>query len=323
MPVSPYLLSTRPKEGVFMDPLSEVFGAMRIDKATYTRLEATAPWGFRSPGGECTGVNFVLVIRGSGLLRMKKQSESISLSGGDVFILFDDEPYTLVDHPRSKIIDCSEVEKLRVNNVIEIGGGGAPTTFVSGSFAVDALDVKPIFSVLPRFLHMRLDQNRSHSFQSILDLLATETAQPSIASEALVSRLYEALFIYAVRAYASSCIAPHGGWLAAISDKYLGEVVKAMHASMQENWSLESLAQRAGMSRSAFAARFKLVVGQTPLEYLTHWRMYKAGMLMRKHGTSLSEVAHAVGYESESAFNRVFKRSMGVTPGEFRRSHRV
>jgi AraC-like DNA-binding protein len=139
----------------------------------------------------------------------------------------------------------------------------------------------------------------------------------------LVSRLYEALFIYAVRAYASSCIAPHGGWLAAISDKYLGEVVKAMHASMKENWSLESLAQRAGMSRSAFAARFKLVVGQTPLEYLTHWRMYKAGMLMRKHGTSLSEVAHAVGYESESAFNRVFKRSMGVTPGEFRRSHRV
>jgi len=136
MPVSPYLLSTRPKEGVFMDPLSEVFGSMRIDKSTYTRLEATAPWGFRSPGGECTGVNFVLVIRGSGLLRMKKQSESISLSGGDVFILFDDEPYTLVDHPRSKIIDCSEVEKLRVHNVIEIGGGGAPTTFVSGSFAV-------------------------------------------------------------------------------------------------------------------------------------------------------------------------------------------
>src|SRR4029077_3053420 len=119
-----------------------------------------------------------------------------------------------------------------------------------------------IFSFFPLLSPIPRELIQHSNFQSILDLLATETAQPSIASEALVSRLYEALFIYAVRAYASSCRAPHGGWLAAISDKYLGEVVKAMHASMQENWSLESLAQRAGMSRSAFAARFKLVVGQ-------------------------------------------------------------
>jgi len=303
-----------------MDPLSEVFSSLRIDKATYTRLEATAPWGFRSHDGESAGVSFVLVLRGTGFLKMKNQSAAIPLAGGDVFIMLADEPYSLADNPESKIIDCSEVEKFRVNNVIEIGGGGTPTTFLSGSFALDELDAKPVLSALPPLLHMRLDHNRSHAFQSVLDLLAAETAEPRIASEALISRLCEILFIYSIRAYAGSGIAPHGGWLAAISDKHLGEAVNAMHSSCGEDWSLASLAQKSGMSRSAFAARFKLVTGQAPLEYLTGWRMYKAAVLIRKNETALSEIARAVGYESESAFNRVFKKSMGVTPGKFRRT---
>jgi AraC-like DNA-binding protein len=302
-----------------MDPLAEIFSSMRIKKATYTRLEATAPWGFKSLGGR--EVNVVLVVRGSAILKVKSQPKPISLSGGDVFIMLDDQPYVMSDTPRSKIVDCSEVERVRVGNIIEFGGGGTPTTFVSGAFEIDSLDAKPLLAVLPRFLHMRLDQNRSHAFQSVLELLAAETAQPGIASEALISRLYEILFVHAIRAYASRCIAPEGGWLAAISDKHLSEAVRSMHDDLTQDWTVETLAKRAGMSRSAFATRFKSVVGQSPLEYLTHWRMYKAGVLMRKTGASLSEVSQAVGYESESAFNRVFKRSMGVTPGEFRRSH--
>ncbi len=284
-----------------------------------TRLEAAAPWGWRSSGTDPNRVTFVLVLRGSGILTTKRQEKPVHLAGGDVFITLDGDPYTLVDHLESKVVDCSVVEGNRVGNVIKFGGTGAPTTFISGSFVVDELQAKPILSVLPCFLHLRLEQSRSHAFQSILELLAVEVEQPGLASDATIVRLYELLFVHAVRAYASTRTIPEGGWLAAISDKHLGEAAKAMHANLEHGWSLEKLAERAGMSRSAFASKFKSTVGQSPLEYLTHWRMHRAMLLIRTGGNSLSEVAQAVGYASESAFNRVFKRYAGSTPAAFRR----
>lgn len=304
-----------------MDPLSDVFSSVRLGQAVATRLEASAPWGWRLSGDESNRVTFVLVRRGAAILTMKSQARPIQLAGGDVFITFDSDPYTLVDDPASPIVDCSVVESRRVNNVIDFGGGGAPTTFISGSFVIDELETKPILSVLPRFLHLRLGQARSQAFQSILELLSIEVEQPGLASEATIVRLYELLFVHAIRAYASSDTMPGGGWLAAISDKHLGQAVKAMHAHIDQNWSLQTLAEQASMSRSAFAAKFKATVGQTPLEYLTYWRMHKASLLIRNNVHSLSEVARAVGYESESAFNRVFKLATGMTPGAFRRQN--
>ena len=177
-----------------------------------------------------------------------------------------------------------------------------------------------ISTILPRFLHMRLEQDRSYAIQSVLDLLAAETAQPGIASSCLISRLYESLFVYAIRAYARSSAAPPKGWLAAMSDKHLSKAIQAMHSSLDRSWSVASLAREARMSRSAFALKFKTVLGQTPLEYLTQWRMYKAGALIRSNNPSFSEVASAVGYGSESSFSRVFKREMGAAPREYRRT---
>jgi AraC-like DNA-binding protein len=302
-----------------MDPLSEVFSSMRMQRVVSTRLEATAPWGWRSSGADPNRVTFVLVLRGSGILSMKSEPKPVHLAGGDVFITFDGDPYTMTDDPKSQVVDCTYVERQRVGNVIQFGGGGTPTTFVSGSFSIDELQAKPILSVLPRFLHLRLEQSRSRAFQSILELLAMEVEQPGLASEATIARLYELLFVHAVRAYADTRTIPTTGWLAAISDKQLGHAAKAMHAHLEQDWSLQKLAELAAMSRSAFASKFKSIVGQSPLEYLTHWRMHRAMLLIRSGGNSLSEVAQAIGYESESAFNRVFKRYVGTTPAAFRR----
>src|SRR6266853_1190246 len=110
-------------------------------------------------------------------------------------------------------------------------------------------------AILPRFLHLRLEQKRSHAFQCVLDLLAAETAQPGIASSRLVSCLYESLFVYAIRAYAGNSAAPLKGWLGAMSDKHLGKAIGAMHAGIDRSWSVESLAREARMSRSAFALK--------------------------------------------------------------------
>jgi AraC-like DNA-binding protein len=302
-----------------MDALSQVFGSIRIDKTLYTRLEATAPWGFRFSGEDDPRVRFALVVRGSALLKFKNQQQTISLSGGDVLIMFNDEPHSVADHPRSKVVDWSEVKKLKANNVIHYGGGGSLTTFVSGSFAMDTSEPSPIRSILQPFLHLRLDQTRSHPFQCVLDLLAAETARPGMSSSCLISSLYEALSVYAIRAYASSSAAPQSGWLAAISDKHLSKAIQAMHRGIDKNWSVESLAREARMSRSAFALKFKTVLGHTPLEYLTRWRMYKARAMIRWNNSSLFEVATAVGYGSESSFSRVFKREIGVAPMEYKR----
>jgi AraC-like DNA-binding protein len=318
--ISPKNLTDHPIFENQMDPLSDFFGSMRIKEVTYKRLEVTAPWGFRVPGRMGPGVRFVSVVRGSALLRFKNQRQTISLTSGDVYIfIFNDEPYTLVDDPRSTVVDYSEVEKLEVDGVIQYGGTGSLTTFVGGSFTMNTFGIPPVSSILPRFLHLRLEQNRSHPFQSVLDLLAAETAHPGLGSSSLISRLYETLFLYAVRAYANNHAAPREGWLAAISDKHLSKAIHAMRWGLEKNWSVESLAREARMSRSAFALRFKTILGQTPLEYLTQWRMYRAGAMIRSNNTSLSEVASAVGYGSESSFSRVFRREMGLAPREYRR----
>jgi AraC-like DNA-binding protein len=312
--IRPKDMTDRPVFEHRMDPLSEIFGSMGIQEAVYTRLEATAPWGFRYSGDTGPRIRFALMVRGSGLLKFKNHRQAIPLSGGDVFLfILNDQPFTLVDHPRSPVVDYTELRKLEKDCVIRYGGGGSLTTVVS------AFGAPLISSILPRYLHLRLEQNRSHAFQSVLDLLAVETAQPGIASSRLISCLYESLFVFAIRAYAAGSEAPPKGWLAAMSDKHLSKAIQAMHAGLDRSWSVASLAREAHMSRSAFALKFKSVSGQTPLEYLTQWRMHIAGAMIRSNNTSLFEVTSAVGYASESSFSRVFKREMGAAPREYRR----
>jgi AraC-like DNA-binding protein len=321
--IRPQNMTDRPLIKHRMDPLSEVFGSMRIQDAICRRVEATAPWGVRYSGDKGLRVRFGLVVRGSAFLRFENQRRIIRLAAGDlgIFIL-NDKPFTLVDHPRSAIDDFRKLKKLEVDGVIHYGGGGPLTTMVSGSFGMSAFGAPVISRILPRFLHLRLEQNRSRAFQSILDLLETEIAQPAMSPSCLIS-LYELMFVYAIRAYASSSAAPPKGWLAAISDRHLSKAMEAMHSALDRNWSVESLAREASMSRSAFALKFKTVLGQTPLEYLTQWRMYKAGAMIRLKNATFSEVASAVGYGSESSFSRVFKREIGEAPREYRRKSAV
>jgi AraC-like DNA-binding protein len=304
-----------------MDLLSDLFGSMSIQDAVYKRVEATAPWGVHYSGDTGPRIRFGLVVRGSAVLKFTNLRRTVSLSVGDLFLfILSYEPFTLMDRPHSAVVDSSEVLNLGLKSgVIHFGGGGPLTTLVAGSFGMSTFEAPLISTILPRFLHLQLEQNRSHTFQSVLDLLAAEATRPGIASSCLISCLYQSLFVYAIRAYASSPAAPPKGWLSAMSDKHLSKAIEAMHSGLDRSWSVESLARQARMSRSAFALKFKTVLGQTPLEYLTQWRMYKAGAMIRSNTTSFSEVASAVGYESESSFSRVFRREIGVRPREYRR----
>lgn len=300
-----------------MDPLTDILSGLHIRTASFTRMDATAPWGVLSPGER--GISFVLVVRGSAILSTPDHAQPIALRSGDVFIKLDGTTYRLFDHEDSALVPCVEVEKQRVGNYIAIGGGGALTTFVSGAFELDAQAAQPLLKALPSVLHLKLDQNRSLAFQSVLEMLALETESPGLGSEAVLSRLFELLFVHAIRAYSLQPGGPMRGWLAAIADRHLAKALEAMHGAPAQEWTVESLARTAGMSRSGFAARFKSVVGLSPLDYLTRWRMYCATRLLQRGDLALSEVSRRVGYESVAAFNRVFRRETAMTPGAFRK----
>jgi AraC-like DNA-binding protein len=300
-----------------MDPLSDTLASLRIRSANFTRMDAYAPWGVMSPGER--GVNFVLLVRGSAVLSTPDSAHTIALRSGDVFLKLDGVPYRLFDHEDSTLIACAEIEKQRVGNHIRIGADGTLTTFVSGSFELDALEAGPLLRALPPLLHLKLDQHRSLAFQSVLEMLATETEAPGLGAEAVLSRLFELLLVHAIRAYSQQADGPTRGWLAALADRNLARTLQAMHGNPAQAWTVESLARVAGMSRSSFAARFKSVVGQSPLEYLTQWRMHCATRLLLQRDMALTEVSYQVGYESVPAFNRVFRRETGMTPGAFRK----
>lgn len=301
-----------------MDPLSDIFSSMRVRKAKFTTLDATAPWGVASSGDP--SIKFVLVVRGSGILRTKEHPDPVALRAGDVFIMFGPEPYEVYDHLNSMTVDCVGIDSLRNHNRIEFGGGGATTTFVSGFFEVDRLDARPLLEVLPKLLHLKSEQRRSRAFESVLELLAAEAEAPGLGSHAVVRRLFELLFVHAVRVFADQMATPKKGWLAAVSDKALAPAVQAIHGDLQTAWTVEMLARKSGMSRSAFAARFKQAVGEAPLAYLTEWRIFQSARLIERSDDKISSISRSVGYQSEAAFTKAFRKIMGVAPSEYRRS---
>ena len=300
-----------------MDALSKFFTAPRIREAKFTRLEASAPWGIVSPGEPV--VKFVYVVTGSASLITPEQAVPTRLESGDVFVLLQDAAYRIFDHERSLLIDCGDVERTLVENGIKFGGAGATTIFISGSFEMERLGYGYISDVLPPFLHLGKDAARTESFSNILNMLAVETSGSGLGSDAAVARLFELLFIHAIRAYVDDHGSEKRGWLAALADVRLKSVVGAVHADPSKDWTVRDMARIAGMSRSAFAARFKSVLGQSPLEYLTAWRVYCASALLTQSATPISEIAFKTGYGSDAAFNKVFKRMTGYTPATFRR----
>jgi transcriptional regulator GlxA family with amidase domain len=139
-------------------------------------------------------------------------------------------------------------------------------------------------------------------------------------SQLVTNRVADILFIQTIRAYLASGTSTKLGWLRALSDQQIGAALSAMHAGIDQPWTVASLATAAGMSRSAFALRFKELVGESPLEYLTRWRMYRAGRLLRESDRKLIDVAKLVGYDSDVAFHKAFKRIQGYSPGAYRKN---
>jgi AraC-like DNA-binding protein len=319
-----------------VDPLTDIFKTMHVRAVIHSRLEATAPWGLmqspRQADGKtmhsaadtvspCELAHFGMVARGNCWLSLDGVADPIPLTGGDCFLLAPGSAYTLRDSPRTRARSFCEVARPDGRNVIHYGGGGTPTTIISGWLCFDKPSLTPMTQLLPSLILIKAEQARSLALHTTMQLLASEMVEQAPGSEVVSNHLAEVLFIQALRAHiASASETLRQGWLHAIFDANIGAALKSLHANVNAPWTVESLAAAAGMSRSAFAARFKELLGQTPLEYVTEWRMQKAIEFLQQRDKKLVEVAQSVGYESDAAFSKAFKRIVGVTPGEYRQN---
>lgn len=299
-----------------MDPIDDVFGSMRVHTSLYARIEAAAPWGVTFVRG--AAARFGYVVHGQSWLTLEGHAP-VRVAAGDCWIIVDGAQYSLQDDPKTPTEFCYKALRQHSNHVVKLGGGGDPVTVVTGWFLFDRQGAKPLIDLMPEIILTRMDQERSELMQSTLQLLAVETGRPSLGTDIVVSRLADILFIQAIRAHAASCAAEAAGWIGALVDPRLSRAFKAIHAKVEHGWTVEDLAREAGMSRSAFAARFRESVGLSPLDYVTRWRMFRAGAMLRRGERSMAEIAVKVGYENESAFAKAFKRVTGITPGAYRK----
>ena len=309
---------------------------MHVASVVHARLEATAPWGLRRGAEDANEAvahssalrnlpsqfaHFGMVSRGNCWLSVEGMPDPLPLTGGDCFLLAPASTYALRDTPGTRARSYCEAAPKNRSNVIHYGGGGAPTTIISGWFSFGPMSVKPLKRLLPELILVKADQAQSLALHATLQLLASEMAEPAPGSDVMVNRLADILFIQCVRAHiAASSESCKSGWLRAIFDPKIGAALKAMHETVENPWTVETLAAAAGMSRSAFALRFKELLGETPLEYLTNWRMYKATGSLQEDDRKLFEIAKSVGYDSDAAFSKAFKRVLGMAPREYRRS---
>ena len=315
-----------------MDPITDIFRTMHVKAVVHSRLEATAPWGLVreaqiepkvTPSGAKVSpselAHFGMVSRGNCWLSVGGIPDPIPLTGGDCFLLAPRSSYILRDNLRTRPKSFCEVAPKAGSNVVHYGGGGTPTTIISGLLSFDSVSLKPMTQLLPSLILIKADQAHTLALHATLQLLASEMAERAPGSEVVANRLAEVLFIQTLRAHiASGSESCQQGWLRAIFDPQIGAALNAIHDNVDRPWTVESLAEAAGMSRSAFAARFKKLLGQTPLDYVTRWRMQKAIQLLPQRDKKLVEIAQSVGYESDAAFSKAFKRVVGFTPGEYR-----
>jgi AraC-like DNA-binding protein len=304
------------------DPLAEALHFLRMNGAFYCRSELTAPWGMTMM--PMPGYIWFHVVTAGRVWLEAGDDEGRLLQPGDLGLVPHGEGHVLRSEPGVPAPGVLELEREVISDRYEVlrhGGGGAPTTLICGAVRFDHPAARNLVEILPPIMHLEAASAPQFDWmQSTLRLMAVEAHELRPGSEAVITRLGDILVIQAIRSWLETDPAAQTGWLGALQDEQIGRAIALIHRDPARDWTVASLAGELAMSRSAFAARFTELVDEPAMQYVTRWRMQVAVSALRNDGATVGELASRLGYRSEAAFARAFKRVIGVPPGAVKRS---
>ena len=319
-----------------MDPLTEVLRSVRLSGGVFLDSQFSAPWcilahlsrddckfAFDTP---TQLIVYHVVISGRFFLTVEGEAP-VEVGAGEIVLLPRNDPHALASQPDlSAAVPASDLIQPAADGGLPRiihGGGGAPTHIVCGFLGSDNA-ANPLISSLPRMLKLGIRDGTSRDWvEASVRFAAEELTKGRFASSNLMSRLSETLLVEAVRNYAQESNDTHVGWLRGAADPQIGRALALIHGDIRATWSNESLAKEVGMSRSAFVDRFSEIVGMPPIRYLTSWRLNHARLNLRETRLPIARLADQIGYGSEEAFSRAFKRQFGVSPAQWRDAEQI
>ena len=307
-----------------MDPLSDVLSLLKPRIYASGGFDVAGPMALQFPAHQ--GIKCYAVSQGTGWLEVEGTGGPVRLSAGDCFLLPRGRPFRLATHLDAEPVDAMAMFAARRaaaggnpgGGQVFTHNGGGDVCIVGGHFALDGDYADILLSVLPPIVHIRSEADRAVLRWSV-ERMMDELREPQPGGLLVVRHLAQMMLVLALRLHMAEGPSGGVGWLFALGDKQMGAAIGAMHAAPAHPWTLQTLAERAGMSRSTFAQKFKATVGSSPMEYLTRWRMLVAGDRLTHSSQPVSAIALALGYESESAFSTAFKRVMGSSPRRYGR----
>lgn len=305
------------------DPLTEALQFLRMEGIFYCRSELTGPWSLSLP--PMPGCVWFHVVTAGTCVLSGNSGEQQQLGHGDLVLLPHGTGHSAADDPTVEPAPVMELPHDYISEnyaILRHGGGGPRVDLICGAVRLAHPAARNLLAVLPEVIHVDPSTNgRSlRQLPVLLDMIGAESAAPRPGSEAVVTRLCDILVISAIRSWLDADPAARTGWLGALQDPQIGPAIASIHRRPGHDWTVAELAATVAMSRSAFSARFTELVGEGPMQYVTRWRMHVATDLLRDEQRSVAAVAERLGYSSEAAFGRAYKRTTGTPPGAVRRT---
>lgn len=327
-----------------MDVLSEVLRGVRLSGALYFEVNAAHPWVALTPSMRDIGaammpgaehvIPFHIMVAGHAWARPEDRSlPPVSVDSGDVLMfpygashVISSDGKTWDSPPADLDFYFSTAAKNTPFTLLNIGGGGESAKFVCGYLGCDASPFNPLLGALPKMIVVKGQLGTSNLMKELLQAALDEKGSHRAGAESMLAKVSELMFVQAIRqhmdALASSSSSSSMSWLSALRDEHVGKALQLIHADPAKDWSTARLAKESGLSRSVFSERFARHAGEPPMHYLGRWRMQLAARLLAG-GSSIGAAAENVGYSSEAAFQRAFKKYVGTTPGEWRKRSRT
>lgn len=315
-----------------MDALSDVLRVARLSGGVFMHAVFSSPWcvGARMSPDLCAPfmkrtthlIPYHYVVEGE-LYATLEDGEPVSLKSGELVLFPGNDIHVLGSDLNLTPVKAGEIILSPDGgglHAIRHGGGGAPTVMVCGYLGCETLPDNPVLTTLPRMLRLKVEEvGPAEWIRSSFHYAAGEVAAGRPGSDTILAKLSELLFVEAVRRYVETLPEDQTGWLSGLKDPAVARALALMHGDVRRDWTVEDLGRLAGVSRSVLAEKFARLIGVAPMQYLTKWRMQVAAQSLKETNDSLTQIALAVGYESEAAFSRAFKREFGTAPATWRR----